>query len=305
MKKKREFLKWGISCLLTVCFLFISSNTVVYATEEEGADVSFNSVVEVEKYEIDGGYIEAGKENTISLTIRNANKHSVANNIVIVLASKSEMIYPSYGNDNQYYVGTLEATKSTTVEIPMVVDKNLHADYVDLVCDIVYETGKVKITNSCVMVIPTQNVSNIIVDSINVGTNANVNGKSLLSIGYSNRSSESINDAVLAIDGNVSEETKKIKLGAVSAGKSYTKDCNVVFTVPGEQSIQVKLEYTDVKGNVIKSDLGSFKVNVTEENNKETITDADETSLNRIGHIIALVGGVLVALSIYVYLKKR
>ncbi len=64
-----------VSCLLVIGFVFISTSLRAYAVEISD-DTSFNSIVEVDSYTVEEGYIEAGKEANVSLTIRNANRNA-------------------------------------------------------------------------------------------------------------------------------------------------------------------------------------------------------------------------------------
>ncbi len=289
-------------------FLFNNSITAFAAEEEEEQQlppVSYNSVVEVESYEIEGGYIQAGKENLIKLTIRNANNHTAANSLVAVVSSSSGLIYPQYGIDNQFFVGTLAGGKTTTIDIPVVAASGVTGEYVDFSCNLIYEIGGVKNSNKSTMILPTQNMSAVAVNSIDVSTQASLNGKSLLSIGYSNNSSENVNDAVLTITGNVSDTTRIIDLGNVTSGKSYTKDCYIIFTEAGEQNITITLSYTNENGEQVERELGTFMVNVTEEKATENKAGSLNSVFVVIGRIVSGVAVLVAAIVTFVFVKKR
>lgn len=304
MKNKKCFSIICANCLLILLLALTNTGFVSFAAEEE-KPVTFNSVVEIESYEIEGGYIEAGKINNIKLTLVNANTYTAANNLVIIVNSNSGMIYPTYGNDNQYYIGKLEAGKKTELEVPMIANSNLTGDYIDLSCNMIYESAGNRINNTSTMVLPTQNISNIVVSSIDVSAHGTLNGKSLLSISYANNSAGNINDAVLRVDGNVSDTTKDIELGTIIAGKSYTKDCNVIFTESGAQTISIKLIYTDINGQSIESDLGTFNVTVGEESGSVLDSKADDPLLIWGGRAIAFVALIAAAVVTFIYIKKR
>lgn len=302
MNRAKIYIKICVSCLVAL-FVFLNCNTVLYA--EEAKPLSFNSVVEVESYELEEGYLEAGKEATIVMVLHNANTYSAANNIMLTVSSNSGMIYPLYGHDNQFFAGTLEADCTTTVRIPLSVSSRLTADYVDFNCDIAYQTSGNRITNSASMILPTQNNVTVIVSSVDVSAHATVNGKSLLSVVYTNNGTYSINDAVISVKGNVSESSKEIQLDSIAAGKSYTKDFNVVFTEPGEQAISIVLSYTGVFGERVESELGDYTVNVGEEDGLQYV-ESDENSFYRwIGIMISIAAFVLAAVATVVYIKKR
>ena len=292
-----------VSCLLTFGGLVIGTGFTSLAIEAD-VDASYNSVVEVEGYVIEEGYIEAGKEANVVLTLRNTNRDANAVNIVVTVSSNSGMVYPKYGDDNQFYVGDLEAGKNTTVTIPIVVASSFVSDYVDFNCTMNYVMNGMKITNSSTMVLPGLSNVAISVNSLEVSAHAVKNSQSLLSINYSNKGADNINDAVIVVDGNVSETTKEIDLGTVAAGKAYNKDCNVIYTESGKQTITVMLKYTDVNGEQVQSDLGTFRVTVAEENTSTIIEKENNPYLVWIGRGIAAVA-LLIAIVVFVMYARK
>lgn len=305
MRKGNYIIKTCISFLLVFFFILTGSTVLAFATENDAEELSFNSVVEVESYEIEGGYLQAGKNANVLLTLHNANRVSAANSIMVMVSSNSGMVYPEYGNDNQFYVGSLTAGSSTTISIPVTVNSKLQADYVDFTCEIVYESGGKKITNRATMILPSDSVSSVVVRSVEVSSHAIVNGKSLLSINYSNNSTESINDAQLIVDGNVSESSRVIDLDYLGAGKNYTKDCNVVFTQTGEQQIAIRLQYTDRDGNVVENELGTYNVTVEQQTSTGATESVENTTLKWGGRAIAAIAFFLAAGAVFFYVKKR
>ena len=104
MKISKLLRRVSIGLILSFCLIAGFSNDIVYATESDLGNLGGNSVVEVEGFVIDGGYLEAGKQNTVTLTLQNTNRYTVASNLVVAISSNSGMIYPAYGDDNHFYV---------------------------------------------------------------------------------------------------------------------------------------------------------------------------------------------------------
>lgn len=302
MNKARVFIKTCVSFLLAMFFILNNCSTL-YADETK--PLSFNSVVEVESYRLEEGYLEAGKDASIVLVLHNANTNSSANNIILSVSSNSGMVYPLYGNDNQFFAGSLEADSRITIVIPLSVSSRLSDDYVDFNCDIAYETDGKLIHNSSSMVLPTRNNDTVIVSSVDVSAHATVNCKSLLSIVYSNNGTNSINDATVFVKGNVSEESKEIDLDSISAGKSYAKDFSVVFTEPGEQTISILLSYTGIYGEHVETELGDYIVKVSEEKETQSVEPSKHHYSRVIGKIIALAAFALAAIAVFLYIKKH
>ncbi|WP_022760633.1 hypothetical protein [Butyrivibrio sp. AD3002] len=273
-------------------------------TEQEITADSTVAYIGVDSYTIDGGLLEPGNDLTVNLTLHNISSAASAENVVITMSSASGMIYPKYGTDNQFFVGTILPGENKTISIPITVSSKLDSDVADFTCKFDYLSLGKTLSNTSTMVITTSSGKSLIVKSLDINAHAVLNGKSLLNIEYINKSNGNITDAQLIIDGFVSDDSKRIRLDTVYAGKSYTKDYNVTFTKAGDQEVKVKLVYTDVTGERLQTDLGSFSVTVSPEitsNNGYT----SNVALLWGGRVLAGVGALL-ALFIYIkhFMKK-
>ena len=264
------------------------------------------AIVEVSNYSLEGGILAAGKDISIMLNLHNLSSSTAAESVMLTLSSDSGMIYPSYGNDNQIFVGTIAANESIEVAVPITVSPSFTGDAVDLKCQFDYGSSGTKMINSTAMILTTSGGNKINVKSIDVSTHAIVNGKTLISINYSNKSNANITDAQLVIDGNVTEESKSIKLDTVYSGKSYSKDYNVTFTQTGNQEINIKLVYTDGAGEHVEYGLGKYSVSV----NDETFVENNENNtLDSVllwgGRIVAGIVLIIAGFVVLKYLKEK
>ena len=99
--------------------------------------------------------------------------------------------------------------------------------------------------------------------------------------------------------------TKAISLDAISAGKSYIKDCNIIFTESGEQTISIALKYTDTNGEEILEKLGSYTVSVDVASSNSALTNNTNDSLVLLGRIIAFIALIGVVITVFMYFKKK
>ena len=308
MKKILFAFRTSVCCLLAMLLIFVNVKTEVKAVEGEaqeqlaGATVA---LVEISSYEIAEGVIEAGKDVKINLHLHNASTAISANNVIVTVTSNSGMLYPSYGNDNQVYVGTIAPNKTSTATIPVTVSPDFNGTAIDLNCAIVFESRGTRLSNSATVVLPTSNGSALAVKSIDVSAKAIVYGKSLLSVNYINNSADSINDAKLIITGNVDTDSQIIDLGAISAGKAYLKDYYITFVQTGVQTINVVLAYSDASGEIINTDLGTYSVNVENEGSSNTETAQDNELMLWGGRAVSGVALLVACILIIVYIKKR
>ncbi len=301
MKKNISIIKTIAVCLFMVSCIFVNDCFISNASQVGGADAA---VVEVEGYSVEGGMLASGKEITLKITLHNTSSTYNANNIVMTYSNESGMLYPGYGEDNQLFIGTLTPGDSETYSVPMIVASAFKGDSVDLTCQFAYETGGQVVANSSTIVIPKSGGSTIGVKSVNLSSHAIVNGKSLLSLSYVNQSGSNISDAYLIIDGNVSKTSKRINLDTIYSGKSYTQDFYVTFTKPGNQDVSITLVYSDLSGEEVKTDLGTFGVTVSKENAQSKDNSTVEKVLLWAGRGVALLAGVAVLIVIFNYIKK-
>ena len=301
MNRVISIFKSSIVCFLAIIICFFGFSKEVRATEVEGVVAA---IVVVDSYSLEGGILEAGKDITVNLKVHNTGKYTAATNVLLTVSSTSGLIYPSYGNDNQFFIGTLAAGASETVAIPLSVSQYYENQSIDLVCNFDYASSNTRMNNSAVVVIPASGGGSVEIKSVNVSSHATVNGDSLLSISYSNNTSEKITDAEILVTGNVSESSKVIKLDAIKAGKNYSEDCRISFTEVGDQEIEVVFAYTDIDGQRVENDLGKFSVEVEEEK-LVTETDDDSETMKWIGRGIALAGLLFAFGACIWYIRKR
>ncbi len=323
MKNRFLNIKKSAVCLLTAVCAFTNVSLIANATEETTpaeeaapaaaetaapapvAESSSSAIVEIEGYTIEGGMLDSGKEITVKLNLHNAGSSTAATSLMLTFSSASGMAYPVYGNDNQIYVGTIGAGKTKEVEVPLSISSQFVGDAVDLTCKFNYLSGAQNMNNEATLIIPKSGGSTIGVKSISVSSHAIVNGKSLLSIGYVNQSGSNISDAKLVVDGNVSSSSKSIKLDTIYSGKSYNEDYYLTFKEAGEQDVTVALVYTDVTGEEVHTDLGTFGVSVSKETEAETDDNAIMNVLAVVGKLVSLVAVVFVGALLVLYIKKR
>ncbi len=300
MNKMISIFRAGAACLLTMMICFLGLSLDVNATEVEG---TVAAIVVVDSYSLEGGIIEAGKDITVNLKVHNTGRYTSATNVLLTVSSNSGLIYPAFGNDNQFFIGTLAAGASETVAIPLTVSQSYEDQNLDLICTFDYASSNTRMNNSAIVVIPTSGGGSVEIKSINVSSHATVNGDSLLSISYANRTAEKIADAEILVSGNVSVNSRVIKLDPIKAGKSYSEDCKISFIEEGDQEIEVVFAYTDIDGQRVENNLGKFSVDVEEES---TVSEEDDDQMMTwIGRGIAIAGLLFALVASIWYIKKR
>ena len=303
MNKVLSFFKTSLACLLAIMIGVVGPKVTAQATEAETVS-PVAAVVVIESYSIEGGSLEAGKDISVNLTLHNASKSVAATNVLMTVSSNSGLIYPSYGSDNQFYIGTIAAGASESVTVPVTIASNYDSETLDLECRFDYASMNTKMLNTATVVIPNSGGRSIEIKSTNVSTHATVNGESLLSISFVNLTNEKVTDAEILVNGNVSPDSRVISLGTIKANKNYSEDLRIKFTEAGDQEIELVFAYTDVDGQRVETDLGKYSVEV-EENQVITISNENEEIILWIGRGISALGLILAAVVIILYIKKR
>ena len=303
MNKIISGFKAGVVCLLALLISVLNFSVVASATETT-VDSTIAAVVVIEDYSVEGGPLEAGKDVVINLTLHNTSRTAAATSTLMTISSNSGLIYPAYGSDNQFFIGTIAAGASETVTVPISVSQYYNSEAVDFTCKFDYVSLNTKLTNSATIVIPSSGGGSIEVKSISVSSHATVNGESLLSISYANLTNEKITDAEILVTGNVSLDSRSIALDTIKAGKSYSEDCRITFTEAGDQEIEVVFAYTDIDGTRVETNLGKYSVEV-EENQPVTTGDENSEMMLWIGRGISTVGFVIAIIAAVLYIKKR
>lgn len=301
MNKIISSLKINAVCLLVLMIGVLNFSVVAHATDVEG---TIAAVVVIEDYSVEGGPLEAGKDVTINLTLHNTSKTTAASSILMTVSSNSGLIYPSYGSDNQFFVGTIAPGASEKIAVPISVSQAYNSEAVDFTCSFDYASFNTKMTNSATIVIPSSGGGSIEVKSVSASSHATVNGESLLSISYANLTNEKITDAEIIVTGNISADSQKIALDTVKAGKSYSEDCRITFTQAGDQEIEVVFAYTDIDGTRVETNLGKYSVEVDENQPADSVNENEETML-WVGRGISAVGAILAVVIIIIYIKKK
>ncbi|MCR4792400.1 MAG: hypothetical protein K5871_06600 [Lachnospiraceae bacterium] len=260
--------------------------------------------IDIESFSLDTGVLIAGRDSVLRMKIHNLSTTSDAENVVLTLANLSDEVFPAYGTDNQYPIGHMDKDETRTVEIPLSVSNNFYSRDLELVCDFAYTGESGPINNTLYIVLPSTESAPVVIKNIDISTHAVLNSKTLVSITLWNNSSENITDARLLIDGPVSDESREIVLGTLYSQQNYAEDCQVVFNEMGNQAITIRLQYTDLNGELRETELGTYQVTVAK-SVEEYHANFSNDILKYIGWGIAAFA-VIASLYIFVgYAKKR
>lgn len=304
--RMKKVMKMILCSMLMLCTI-LASNRFIMAAPVTSAS---SAVVGIRSYEILEGSLNPGEEITLKVVLENNSKVNAAENVVLSYEVEGNKVFPIYGEDNQVYIGSIEAAGTKTVEMNLMVAKDYRADMVIMNIGMDYVSAGTIVTNDVTLNIPAYSLGKLVSESVVVASNATIGVSSLVSIRCKNEGTTDISDAKLIIDGNVEEESKEISLPILSAGKTCTQDYYVKFAESGIQTIQLAYQYTDNQGMMYTVDCGEYKVNVTNavdatENGTVVVEMAKDGSSIML-QLMMLVGAAVAIVAVAVmYIKNR
>lgn len=285
-----------ILCFFSLLFQGLEVNATSLKTEKA-------AVLQVEGYNIEGDSLIPGREATVHVKVKNYGA-SDAVNAVMTYTDASGKVYSTYGEDNQIYIGTLEAGKTAEVTFQLVSALSITDNTAPLTCEFVYMSEGVTASNKVSIAMPVKIEDALEIVGIKVAENARLGGLSLINLSYVNYSGADINNAKLLVNGNVTEDSAEIDLGTVVYGKRYNSDFYISFVESGNQEISLQLVYTDVNGVDYQVDEGTYQVYVSnQESDSQSQIQNSNTGLIGLG--VAGVLSVLVLVIVVVYIKKQ
>ena len=293
---------------IIICFaIFVNCVFNGMTANATGMNSADSAIINIESYEVEEDVLMPGEQITIHLFLKNNSEATDVKNLLLTMDSSGYTLWPVYGEDNQVFVGDIEAGNTKEVVVKATVNSAFNAPAAQLTCHFSYISGVVALNNSSSIFIPTYPGGDLIPVSAVVSGNTSLGARTLVSVQYKNVGAEDMTDIVLKIEGNIDEVNKEIKLPVVKAGKTYTNDYYIVFKENGVQNVNLKYEYKDNNGETKEIECGTYQVNVTgttSTGSAAVVTGQDETnSTLKVGVLL----GVFVAslgLTIF-YIRKR
>lgn len=302
---KRQ-IKMIICSIALLCGMLTSNRLVMAAPITSGN----SAIIGIDSYEVAEGSLNPGEQVTLIIKLKNNSSVASAENIIMTYETEGNKLYPVYGEDNQVYIGNIEAGASKEIEISFMVAKDFLADMARMNMEFDYASAGTIVNNNVTLNIPSHVAGDLISDSIIVANNATVGVNSLVSIRCKNGGITDISDARLIVNGNVAEDSKEIELPIINAGKVCSEDYYVRFTESGIQTLQMEYRYTDNQGVTYTVDCGEYKVNVTnsvsEAENGTVVVEQVYSSSSIMIRIALLVVAVLaIVVTVVIYIRKR
>ncbi|MDD5934269.1 MAG: hypothetical protein PUC65_01695 [Clostridiales bacterium] len=265
----------------------------------------------IESYEITNGQLIPGEQFTLKLTIKNTNPYIEAQNIMLLYSSVNNVVYPVFGNSNQYFISSIQGGKKATVELPMTVFEKTKDSVASVNVQLQYssENGK-DTTSTSGLIFPISASCSMDITTLSVAQSSTIGSKSLVGIAYMNTGFSDIKNAKMLLDGDILEEQKEILLGDLAIGAQASKDCYVNFQHEGTQTLSVSFSYEDTNGVVYTIPATSFTTTV----NPAVVNTFVEVSANPesktlmesidVWQMVAIIGGIIAVLVIIFAIVK-
>lgn len=225
--------------------------------------------VMVTSYELVGEGLSQGKDNRLTLTIKNMNAKYPVYSILITFESSDSHVHPQYGNSSQAYIDSIPANGEMKAVIPLEVANGLEVGYLNSVINISYQDDIRGVTStSTVINLPIlQDYLKIL--RVYIPEIVGLNVKSRVSVTFENIKNVEIYDTVMMFKGSGMDDAK-VELGTLFSGSRKNHEIYISFSSTGIQYISVLFSYTDAQGNKHTTETQKYKVEVKPKVNGDT-----------------------------------
>ena len=217
--------------------------------------------VMVTGYELVGDGLSQGKDNELTLTLKNMNATYPVYSVLITFESPDPHVHPQYGASSQAYIDSIPAGNEMKAVIPLKVANGLEGGYLNSVINISYQDDARGVTStSTVINLPiSQDFLRIL--RVYIPETVALNVKSRFSVTYENIKNEEIYNTVMTVKGSGMDDAK-VELGTVFSGSRKNQEIYIGFSSMGMQNISVTFSYSDAQGNKYTTETQNYQVEV-------------------------------------------
>lgn len=298
--------------IFLICFVAISSAPIRVDAAAVSSVAENDLRVMLSSYELVEGEIKPGETITLRLYFENMNKRENAYSVIISSTASENGIYPVWGTSNQTYIEHIKAKSKESVDIQFEIDENVEDGIGYLSFEIDYlDSSAAAYKNTSTIALSIEEECKLEIENMAVTANTSLGANSLVNISCFNSGEADIYNAVLYIEGDISEEQKTIELGDISVGDTLYKDYYVTFQNVGEKELTFTFTYENQKGTTYSMEPIIKKVNINDNINllpdeyESSITSSTNYTTIYIVALIVVSVGTLIAYTLVTKMKKR
>ncbi len=225
-----------------------------------------NPYVYVSSYEIVSGNTNVGQSFTMRIHVENAHSDIDAQNIMLSLYFSDEVFYLPKGGTNQYYIESLEAGKSTYIDIDFEVKNEFATDWVVMDFDFKYLSDLlVEYENSTQIRVRQFETTQLEVKFNDFSDSAIANVSSNFQIECQNTGMTQIDRILISLEGEFAESPKVIEYKSLGHGETAIIDVGLSFVEFGERVVSMTVNYEDEYSQSFSSAGYEYEINVIEE----------------------------------------
>lgn len=216
-------------------------------------------------YELVDGQLAPGDRAVIQVDVLNASTESQVDNVLVTYTSDDAAVYPVAGKTNQVYIGEIDAGETVSITLELMVSANAgKVSFLRFMFEYSNE-HYADFSNTTVLTLPlTGGTGTFQVQNISIPESATFGNRVHIGVDYVNSGTSSVQNVVMHIKGNISEDQQQVEVGTVAAGESGRLDAYVVPLKMGQNELLVNFTYEDSSGHV-QTDQQPFSLNVVAE----------------------------------------
>ncbi len=256
-----------------------------------------NSTIVLEDYKIEGAdAITPGEEFTLDITLRNTSYTGSTGNIYATFYQNDNLIYPTYGDSNECYVGYLKKDDEAESSFSLMASDDIADSYVLCSITVTYSDAyRTYNTNTFQIQLPVSSTGILTVHGFDMDSNAEVGSNNRVGVTVTNSGRTALNNVVLHMEGD-SIDAQQQSIGYLTGNTTTNTDSYVAFKKVGQQNVNFYFTYTDVDGaaHETRPQTYSFNVGVREEtqpatgNSRRKVMNIVMTSAALAGSIVFL-----------------
>ena len=246
---------------LVMCFAIAITVFMGNAMPVEAA--GYKAQLILESYEVLGN-CRIGEESTVKVVFKNVDSEYEISNLLVSCASNNNTVIPIEGKSNQFYIQSISAQGTLTVELPVIIVA-AEGGYASMTFNSEYMSDESRWSSVCYIVFPVtaDKGSSIVLKNVSVPSEATVKTNILIGMNFLNSTDKDMFNTTLIIEGDVDGGIMSKSLGTVQAKRNSYGEIYVSFPSEGNKNVFLTLRYDDASGETQEEEIGHYSIRVT------------------------------------------
>lgn len=289
-----------ISCMILT---LVSGNCQVKASKYD------KPYVEIDSYSIESEAIVPGEEFELNLVFRNTSSSKEIGSCLVTYESPDGSVEPVYGQSNQFFLKKINAGETEEVTVKLKANAGIETLSTQLVFSILYADEKDMDNNNTTKIfLPVSTSGTLRIENISVPNIVTLGTKSRISITYGNYGVDELSNIVLHIVGNKLNTELEYPLESIGGGSKKYAEAYIDYQKTGNQNIQISFTYDDSDGLRHETDLQSYEVTVSNNEDGGFVVDSNNSGSsikNYVIQFLVIIAIIAILVVLIIFYRKK